>query len=518
MDYHVSLTMMTPLHIGTGTDLLNEYDFKVHRNRTYRLNVDAIWDHVLSGDAQQVDRHLLHTPPARLIEPRDLVAHPEFAAYVLHGRPQPESEGAGRVREQIKNAYGQLYLPGSSLKGALRTALARSIGRKQPLPLRVNDRPGRRGQPDPRRADDWLEADLFRPGGDDANHDLLRALQVADSQPVDTSPVLMNVRVVKKDQRASPIDVEAVPAGTTFETTIRVDDYLLRTVAGDLGWDAERTNMLYALPSACRSVAGARFAQEHAYFAAAGLPGLAQTYRNWQRELQGLSGSGTFFVQVGWGAGWDSKTVGSDLVSRDERAFAGLRNMFGLGRPPKAGRDWAARPGDPFPSSRRLVVRSDGQPIYPLGWVVVEMTPRERVQPVLADRAEKTTAVPPPEPPLELAPALPPELAPALPPELVPAPSAEPPPELQPEPSPVPPAAPIRETPEAQVQPGPHTGTVVRYNMMDGKGAIAVEGGEVEVRASQLRKGVRYLSSSSRVSFTVVRDEDGVHLEDVGPA
>ena len=82
----------------------------------------------------------------------------------------------------------------------------------------------------------------------------------------------------------------------------------------------------------------------------------------------------------------------------------------------------------------------------------------------------------------------------------------------------MPPAAPIRETPEAQVQPGPHTGTVVRYNMMDGKGAIAVEGGEVEVRASQLRKGVRYLSSSSRVSFTVVRDEDGVHLEDVGPA
>ncbi|MBN1641543.1 MAG: type III-A CRISPR-associated RAMP protein Csm5, partial [Anaerolineae bacterium] len=313
MKVHVTLTTMTPLHIGTGTELLNEYDLKVVGSQTYRLNVDAIWDYVLSGDARGVDQHLLRTPPAQLIAARDLAEHPEFVAYVLAGRPQPESAGAGRVREQIKDAFGRLYLPGSSLKGALRTAIARSLGRKQPQPLRVNDRPDRRGRRNAQRADDWLEADLMRPGADDANHDLLRALQVADSHPAQGGPVLVNVRVVKGDRRESPIDVEAAPPGTTFETTIHLDDYLLDAVAGELGWDAPRTGKLYALPRVCRDFALQRAAREQAYYAKRGLPELARIYHAWRQELQALKGSDTCLLQVGWGGGWESKTVGKDL-------------------------------------------------------------------------------------------------------------------------------------------------------------------------------------------------------------
>jgi CRISPR-associated protein Csm5 len=369
MNYRMTLTTMTPLHIGTGTELLNEYDFKVVEDKTYRLNVDAVLDYVLSGNAEQIDRHLLNTPPGQLVQPQDLPDHPELTNYMLDGTPQPKTEGAGRVREQIKDAYGRLYLPGSSLKGALRTAIARGIGRRLKAPLPINDRPDRRGRANAKRAGDRLEASIFRPGRNQATHDLLRALQVADSQPVQADPLLINVRVVKGDKQASPIDVEAVPPGVTFETRIHLDDYLTTTVAAQLGWEPEQTRWLHNLPVAGRNLALHRFRAERDYFAQAGLSQLAGLYAAWLQELAELKGGDTFFLQIGWGGGWGSKTVGRALLAGDEAGFARLRSTFNLGRPPKGGHNWQPQAGDVFPASRRLAVTPNGQPIAPLGWL-----------------------------------------------------------------------------------------------------------------------------------------------------
>jgi CRISPR-associated protein Csm5 len=373
VNYRVKLTTLTPLHIGTGTELLNEYDFKVVGDKTYRLNVDAVFDYVLTGDVEHLDRRLLETPPGRLVEPGDLAAHPELAGYVLDGAPQPKSEGAGRVREQIKDARGRLYLPGSSVKGALRTVLARAIGGRLGGPLPVNDAPDARGRVNPQRAGGRLEAGIFRPGGNHATRDLLRALRVADSLPAGAAPLLVNVRVVKGDRQASPIDVEAVPPGVTFESSLHLDEYLYGTAASELGWDGERTRWLRSLPAACRNVARQRFKQERDYFAEAGLPQLAAVYQAWLDELAGLRGSDTCFLQLGWGGGWENKTAGRELLAGDDAAFARLRDTFHLGRPPRGGRDWRPRPGEPFPASRRLVVTAAGRPVAPLGWLRVDM-------------------------------------------------------------------------------------------------------------------------------------------------
>src|SRR5690606_18415556 len=107
--------------------------------------------------------------------------------YVLQGTPRSSAEGA-QVREQVKDAYDRPYLPGSSLKGALRTVLAWSIWRERKL------------QPDARqlqRRRAWAassyEKAIF---GRSPNHDLLRALQVSDSQPLDAAALMIaNVRV-----------------------------------------------------------------------------------------------------------------------------------------------------------------------------------------------------------------------------------------------------------------------------------------------------------------------------------
>lgn len=390
MNYKVTITTMTPLHIGTGQDLLAGYDLVVDRpqNRTYRLKVDAILESALTGDNPLLDLRFMSLKPGELVKLEELRQRPEFQAYTLVGTPR-----SGQVKEQIKNVWGQLYLPGSSLKGALRTAIARSIGSSETMKSRLKITP-KKDKADKKSADDLAEGIIFGP---DANHDLLRALQVADSLPVETAPLLINVGVIKKGQAQAPIDVEAIPQGVTFETTVRLEEYLYaeqRQVARlengrwgrpaeKLGWEQERTKWLRSLAAAARNFAQKRLRQEISYFQAADLQRLVQIYKLWQTSLASLKGTQVFYLQLGWGGGWDNKSYGRELIAQndqgefDEATFVKLRQSFELGKPPQADKEWQARRGDIFPASRRLRVNTRDEPLEPLGWVEVKL---EQVQ------------------------------------------------------------------------------------------------------------------------------------------
>jgi CRISPR-associated protein Csm5 len=368
MNYKMTITTLTPVHIGTGTELLNLYDFKVnpHQRKTYRLNVDTILDQALTGDVAHLDTQLLGRPPAELVELKELYPGSKFVTYTLDGMPQPKTEGAGRINEQIKDVWGQLYLPGSTVKGALRTVIARNMGASETFRPSLQVDTGA----DPRQAAGPIEQTLF---GRNPNYDLLRALQVADSRPVEANPRLINVRIVKGKQLESPVDVEAIPPQTVFETRLRTDEYLYKEKRADLEWDPEQTKWLYNLPIAGRNVARVRFAQERAYFKRLGLTRLTQIYGIWETSLKQLRRTQTFYLQLGWGGGWDNKTLGRDLIAGDDAEFADIRNRFKLGQPPGR-RDWRAKPEDTFPASRRLRVDAQGQPMEPLGWVEVTLT------------------------------------------------------------------------------------------------------------------------------------------------
>lgn len=381
MNYKVTITTLTPLHIGTGQELLNLYDLKQDANQkqTYRLNVDTILDEALTRNNAKMDQRILSLKPAELVTVDELHQHPEFSTYLLKGTPR-----SGQVKEQVKNVWGQLYLPGSSLKGALRTVIARSLANQFRGQLQISDRAR------DKTADDLIEQRIF---GRNPNYDLLRALQVADSQPVATAPELINVSVVKKGTAQAPIDVEAIPRQTTFETTIRLEEYLYKEVGPvvqldnrqwghpveKLGWMPEQTKVLRNLPVAARNVAQRRFKQELAYFQSVNLKKPAEIYNVWLNSLSVMKGTQSFYLQLGWAGGWDNKTLGAEIIAQDRQGnfdpdkFAEVRNNFRLGKPPKGAQSWRARSGDVFPASRRLRVNGRDEPIEPLGWVEVRL-------------------------------------------------------------------------------------------------------------------------------------------------
>ena len=372
----VTVELLSPLHIGSGTELLLDYDIVPYGEHTYRVNEEALLEQALlqaeSEGAAAVNQVLAGRPAAELLTEADFAdPHSPLFRYVMPGTPFTTTAGA-KVQEQIKDVHDQLYLPGSSLKGALRTVLAWGIYA------------GQKRKPDLgklKRSRSWaaqpLEQELF---GRDPNRDFLRALHVEDSQPLEPDGHLA-LRTVQVYPAGLPIDVEAVGPGTVFRTAITVDEYgFSQGVARQLGWQNKR-QLIERLPVLAKRHARQRLLAEAEYFKARGGPvGAMRFYDSLINTWSELAGN-EFIVQIGWGAGWESKTLGSGMLRQDDRAFEQLLKQYRMTR----GR---RQPGDPFPRSRTLALRG-GEPALPLGWV--------RVKLVGFVPGEKPAVAPPPE-------------------------------------------------------------------------------------------------------------------------
>lgn len=115
--YALTIEVLSPLHIGSGNDLLRDYDYVARGGRTWVINQDALLEAAL-GAGDKFDSTLLTRPAAELLQPDDFQEGGEFFRYVMPGTPANRP-----LSEQIKNVWGYPYLPGSSLKGAIRTTM-----------------------------------------------------------------------------------------------------------------------------------------------------------------------------------------------------------------------------------------------------------------------------------------------------------------------------------------------------------------------------------------------------------
>ena len=368
--YDVTVTTLTPLHIGTGRDLLLDFDYVLHDGRTWRIDEDALLEAKWEGGGGSHDKILQNRPPAELLDERtDFAPDSPWFRYVMQGQPRARGTGS-QLREQIKDAQAQPYLPGSSLKGALRTALAwhgwEALGLR---PQKSNL--GRSAK----WAGQQYERDIF---GRDPNHDLMRALQVGDSSPgAADSLMLVNAKVITRGGEGSPIEVEAVRPDTAFRLTVKLDEALFTPWAEQRGVRfGDRADWLRGLVDIVRAHTADRIRREAAWFVQR--RGAEQARDLYGQLSRARPPKGGFLLQLGWGGGWGSKTLGSRL-SQNEDFLEGIIKDYRMARGKQR------HPGDPFPKSRRtavsLVRSKDGRSgetiSLPLGWVLVEMKERK---------------------------------------------------------------------------------------------------------------------------------------------
>jgi CRISPR-associated protein Csm5 len=375
--YPLELELLTPLHIGAGGPaLLFDYDVAWANRLLWVLDTERAIEERLS--LEDIERG---------VEPRisRLLRREEYRQYARYtvGFGGELAEQPRELLPLVRDVEEQPYLPGSSLKGAFRTALAWALFSGQlrqaggelartttgQAILRELREPRLRREQFARR----LEIALFQSGERfDPNHDLLRALRPRDSATLDRNAAvaeqvgiysLRNGRLVLRGPGNRWL-VETLPQGTRLRLEIELDLGLFRS--GEAGLPGERAGslQLQGLLRACREFARALAQAEARFFRQAGPPSLAQFYDELLRRIE-QAGLEEAYLQLGWGTGWTAKTVGLLLRGRPELAQIVQRLRLDRGRG-----------SSPFPKTRRLVERGS-RPLLPLGWVRIALASRD---------------------------------------------------------------------------------------------------------------------------------------------
>ncbi|MEN3001497.1 MAG: type III-A CRISPR-associated RAMP protein Csm5, partial [Armatimonadota bacterium] len=184
------LETLSPLHIGSGQEY-GVFDGVYADGRWYLIDIEKVLERSRE-DASNLANAMMRPDFnwASWLHQRRILPE-EVAARTITCRQNP---ARNRIRACIRDPFGQPYIPGSTLKGAIRTAILEWLvsdldeSRRKQLAQKVVQRDERGRLPAREHVGRrTLERQLLiggRSGRNESNYDLLRALHVADSDPL----------------------------------------------------------------------------------------------------------------------------------------------------------------------------------------------------------------------------------------------------------------------------------------------------------------------------------------------
>ena len=366
------LKTITPVHIGTG-ETLSQIDGFYNNGQWHRIDVDAVLAAVPESELNQLT---IAMGQRDFQWSRYLPTKQSSARYTL---PCPEDPRETEIREAIKDVFSRPMIPGSSIKGAIRTALLWDLigddnkEAQNDLKEQLQRRPNR----------NWVGQGIERRVlGKDPNHDLMRAVQVSDTASIPIDALEMGVvwtvtlnqhgELVQKREgnREYKTFVEQIHADQTFDFSIKIDKSLFGgREKSELGYsDHQERAVCEELADVCNFGTKELAKDEAEFYDYYRLPELANFYELLSNQIENLR-DGAFVLQIGWGTGYLPKTVTRLLTDGDNNLMMGLRRHYRLGRS-RSGGDYY---DDEFPKTRRVLYDRQ-KPKSPLGWVQITPT------------------------------------------------------------------------------------------------------------------------------------------------
>jgi CRISPR-associated protein Csm5 len=343
--FEVELKVLTPLHIRAGSAPLNrDWDYIVTGNTAYVLDNRRIYSELWDSKS---------TPPT----PAQLLRGSQVSDYTLYTlRIAQIAAPPERIWPITRDINGRPYVPGSSIKGLLRTAI---IWKLYQPPLQLDD-----GQTQAKSAGAKMEKTLM---GQEPHRDILRALRVSDFQLLGEAQSWLfpfELLTLDRNGRLRSITgnkggwepLEAVGNGATFRGTISIDEHLLQNPAAqrELHLSTQAVQLVYSWADVLSEFGKALLNYQIGFFRRCFEPDLA--------NLLGRISQVRIPACLGWGGGWPSKTVGLKLGPQE---IAQVQRHFKMNR-------WISSSfPDNFPASRRMVRTPKG--LRPLGWVEVSI-------------------------------------------------------------------------------------------------------------------------------------------------
>lgn len=388
-EYEISIE--SPVHIGSGEEL-DSMDFVVQNGRVSVIDVDKVLSELKSGGKSPL---VLHDEIERFERNFDFgkflyrqgIDVERVSKYMLTCEGTPN-----RMATFMKSAFGVPLIPGSSIKGAIRTALTwyflksenmkgeveRTLRRVLGELNRITDRSARirASRSWERRIGQELENLVFYGKEEDPKYDINKTMTVTDAslESVDLLELaLCRIFTITRENRLIPktfdIFVEAIKPGTHAGTTkISLDSYFLEEKLSELGFNRNQVSTFRKFPHICNEFSKNVIEYELDFFEKYELPELVQFYENLLDSFPETNGE--FLLRLGFGIGWISTTIGLLLGSKPD-LLKDIRREFWLGR----------RRNQPyyvpeFPKTRNIIV--DGErPNYPMGWIKLSEADKE---------------------------------------------------------------------------------------------------------------------------------------------
>ena len=447
---------LSPVHIGTGKEL-EPFDYIVDGQRYIRVHLDAVLERMtteqvddlaawVSERADQMvelgrkqsddirrEMQLSNFPGADVALREALRTDSALARY--HG-----NKGFDRnlqVREQVKDADETPLIPGSSLKGALRTALAfaaleeMELAEREALRQSLERRLNERGPRLQERIGQEIEQAVFRCGKEqrgrisygDIHYDLMRAVSISDTYDAQAELIVPQIYTFVESRTRegntrlaaqAPLIAEAHAPGNIFSLRLRIDGGLLRAISqnGRRGewinfeqrvqraFGSEVARLLPGasdeqveqavvgrLEAAARSFAKAIVSAEQGWEEAHGHS--SRDLKDFYNRLDDLIGKGLVPLRLGWGSHFMATTL--LLALKEDAGWRPILERcfraFDIGVPPGRHRDRGRDSErqielDDFPRSRRLVA-AGRRPVAPLGWIALVPTVEELPGPLV---------------------------------------------------------------------------------------------------------------------------------------
>ncbi len=361
MKYRV--TCLSPTLVGDGQKL-SPIDYMVWRDHVNVLDQRRIFK-LLARNQSRLDGYLAQLKKADKL---DFASWGGFAQNFAGRRIPLEHPSMMPILERAhpENLFiptfaantGGAYLPGSTIKGALRTGAVSarlSEGAMREFAKRLE------GERMPRRVSERLEDQLL--GGSGTNK--MRAVATADSGVVAYSAMKVYMLrtstlvargtklelgwktaprgTVSRADDATPVFVEMAAPGTSFEGS----------------WKEASADARRSLFKASNHYAG-EILDRHLHYAET--VGLKNLEANLQALIERGKNSDACLLSIGWGGGLLGKAA---YVNSEDASYRQL-----LRQVPSFER--AIQSGLPFPKTRRIVFEA-GQPASLPGWVLLEV-------------------------------------------------------------------------------------------------------------------------------------------------
>ncbi|HKX30236.1 MAG TPA: type III-A CRISPR-associated RAMP protein Csm5 [Blastocatellia bacterium] len=420
--YDYSLTTLSPLHIGAG-EMMTPLEYHVsdalivpELPSLFAKYPDAA-EQFTEQLAAKSARDLARIEMGELVDP-EVLADGEIRRYAvapLHNDTR-DFDSLNALADEVRNGRAEVwlatktvdhrpYIPGSSIKGALKTAWAYEQCRNTPSIFDAVS--GLAWQGYDRATDQRLISRVFhapprrdqdRRGARDRDEslDLFHTLQIGDSESLIPDEVLLLVAErllsaqIKARADASPVNdrfrarfhgpwifCEAIDENFSFNGRLSFDDRLLTAEPAKrvLGWSPTQSELTpEKVLRAVNNFAADLCQWEIEYFERldydpdyCDVTDALSFYDELSVKIKDAPPD-TCYFSLGYGSGWHKLTIGLLLEKRIRREeFSEIRRGLNLAKD---------RLEFEYPKSRRLVMNGAASAYSPFGWVRLKLTAR----------------------------------------------------------------------------------------------------------------------------------------------